>query len=141
MRRRTDFDFYYVQTMWFNLDHSWIGSDLGCLWVVDLVGCGSCHLLQYLNAKKSPSLRVLNWYWAELLVQADLENFATITKIATLPVILLIVMSKDGVTIIHSDSIGEGKDGDTFIHSDSIGEGKDGDTFIHSNSTGEDLQM
>ncbi len=81
-------------------------------------------MLQYLNAKKSPSLRVLNGYWAELLVQADLENFATITKIATLPMNLLIVMSKDGDTIIHSDSIGEGKDGDTIIHSDTMGEGK-----------------
>jgi len=35
---------------------------------------------------------------------------------------LLIVMSKDGDTIIHSDSIGEGKEGDAIIHSDSIGE-------------------
>jgi len=92
--------------MWFNLDHSWTGSDLGCL-RVDLVGCGSCHLLQYLNAKTSPSLRVLNQNWAKLLVQADLENFATFTKIATLPMNLLIVMAKDGDTIIHSDSIGE----------------------------------
>lgn len=92
--------------MWFNLDHSWTGSDLGCL-RVDLVGCGSCHLLQYLNAKTSPSLRVLNQNWAKLLVQADLENLATITKIAALPMNLLIVMAKDGDTIIHSDSIGE----------------------------------
>jgi hypothetical protein len=72
------------------------------MWVMPFVAI-------YLNAKNSPSLRVLNQYWAELLVQADLENFATITKIATLPMILLIVMSKDGDTIIHSDSIGEGK--------------------------------
>jgi hypothetical protein len=70
---------------------------------------GSCHLLQHVNAKNLHSLRVLNQNWAELLVQADLENFATITKIATLPMNLLIVMSKDGDTIIHSDSIGEGK--------------------------------
>lgn len=62
------------------------------MWVMPFVAIFKCQ--------NSPLLRVLNQNWAELLVQADLENFATITKIATLPMNLLIVMSKDGDTII-----------------------------------------
>ncbi len=84
------------------------------MWVMPFVAIFKCQKVTF--------IRVLNRYWAELLVQADLENFATITKTATLPMNLLIVMSKDGDTIIHSDSIGEGKEGDAIIHSDSIGE-------------------
>jgi hypothetical protein len=58
-------------------------------WIELDVGHAIC--CNILNAKNSPSLRVFNQNWAELLVQADLENFTTMA--VSLPNIKILTFS------------------------------------------------